>query len=108
MSEKGTEMVEITFVFGGEEMTVHAPVGWTILQVAEENDIPLNGNCGGMLACASCHIIIEDANYFELLNPISDEEENMLDMAFDVTDYSRLGCQVKVTSQMDGIRIMIP
>lgn len=100
--------VHLTFVFGTEQMEVIAEVGMTILEVAEANDVPLEGNCGGMLACATCHIIVEDQEHFELLNEISDEEEEMLDLANNVTDHSRLGCQVKVTPEMDGIVITIP
>lgn len=100
--------VHITFMVDGEEIEVITEVGVTILEVAEANDVPLDGNCGGMCACATCHIVVEDQDYFELLNPISDEEEEMLDLAVHVTDHSRLGCQVKVTPEMDGISIIIP
>ncbi|GMF10609.1 unnamed protein product [Phytophthora lilii] len=100
--------VTFTFVDGeGERTTVTADEGQTLLDVAHENDVELEGACGGELACSTCHLVFEK-RIFDELPEISEEEEDMLDLAWGLTDTSRLGCQIPVTKDMEGMTVRIP
>ncbi|RLN65202.1 hypothetical protein BBJ28_00024335 [Nothophytophthora sp. Chile5] len=80
------EKVTFTFVDGeGESTTVTANEGQTLLDVAHENDVELEGACGGELACSTCHLVFEK-RVFDTLPEISEEEEDMLDLAWGLTD----------------------
>jgi 2Fe-2S ferredoxin len=91
----------------GVEKIVEAPLGLSILEIAHSNNIDLEGACEGSLACATCHIILDEEFYHKLKKP-SEEEEDMLDLAFGLTDTSRLGCQIIVTEELDGIKVRLP
>jgi ferredoxin len=84
-----------------------ARAGDSFLQVAHEKDIDLEGACGGELACSTCHCIFPEDVYNSLPKK-EEEEEDMLDLAWSLTETSRLGCQVKVTKEMEGIKVRIP
>ncbi|POM69952.1 2Fe-2S ferredoxin [Phytophthora palmivora] len=100
--------VTFTFVDGeGERTTVKAEEGQSLLDVAHENDVELEGACGGELACSTCHLVFEK-RIFDNLPEISEEEEDMLDLAWGLTDTSRLGCQIPVTKEMEGMTVRIP
>lgn len=103
------DTVRITFfdTASGEEHDVQAEVGKHLLDVAIDNNIELEGACGGELACATCHLIFEEDMYATLPEKL-DEEEDMLDLAYDLTDTSRLGCQITVKERMAGMRVTIP
>ena len=104
MSKVSTAPKNITINFvdkSGQKIPVDAPIGLSILEIAHKNNIDLEGACGGALACSTCHVIIDPESYQELL-PASEDEENMLDLAFGLTPTSRLGCQILVTEAMDG------
>ncbi len=66
------------------------------------------GACEGSLACSTCHVIVEDEDYFERIPEPDDDENDMLDLAFGLTDTSRLGCQVKAAKELDGLKVRIP
>ena len=66
----------------------------------------LSGACGGELACSTCHLVF-DRDVYDTLPPKSDEEEDMLDLAFELTDMSRLGCQICLTKEFEGIKVRI-
>jgi len=102
--------VTITFVEAdGETLTkVEARVGETLLQTAHRHDIALEGACEGVCACSTCHLIFPQQVYADLEDEISEEEEDMLDMAYGLTDTSRLGCQITVTQDFDGITVEMP
>lgn len=101
-------MPKITFINkDGSERVVEAVTGQTILELAHQEDMPLEGACEGSLACSTCHVII-DSNYYDKLKPASEEEEDMLDLAFGLTQTSRLGCQISVTDDLDGMKVTIP
>lgn len=106
------DSVHISFVdTEGNPVKAHvdAYVGESLLQVAQRNDIELEGACEGVCACSTCHIIIPDSDTFDnLLEEASEDEEDMLDMAFGLTETSRLGCQILVTDEMEGMEIEIP
>jgi ferredoxin, 2Fe-2S len=91
----------------GSEKEVDAALGLSILEVAHQNNIDLEGACEGALACSTCHVII-DHGYFDKLEPASEDEEDMLDLAFGLSHTSRLGCQVILTEELDGIVVRVP
>ena len=101
-------MPNVTFIFpDGSEKTFDAPVGISLLEVAHKNDVPLEGACEGSLACSTCHLIV-DESFYNQLPEASEDEEDMLDLAFDLTHTSRLGCQIMVNDSIDGIRVRLP
>lgn len=100
-------MSKITFIEqDGTERHVNAPAGLSILEIAHRNDINIEGACEGSLACATCHVVVAE-NWFDKLEPASDEEEDMLDMAFGLKETSRLGCQIIMTNELDGLRVTL-
>lgn len=102
-------MTAITFIYpDGTERKVDAPTGISLLEVAHSHDIPLEGACEGSLACSTCHLIVEDEERFNALPEASEDEEDMLDLAFGLTHTSRLGCQIMVNNGLDGIRVRLP
>jgi len=106
-------MIHITFIHpDGEEQTVEAPENWSILQIAKHYNIEgLEGVCGGCMACGTCHVYIPadwQSRVNEAGNEKSEEEEDTLDMAFHVTEESRLGCQIEITKALDGLKIKLP
>jgi len=106
------DSVHISFVDEqGNPVKAHvdAYVGESLLQVAQRNDIELEGACEGVCACSTCHVIFPDSDTFDnVLEEASEDEEDMLDMAFGLTETSRLSCQIFVTDEMDGMEIEIP
>ncbi|MET0154565.1 MAG: 2Fe-2S iron-sulfur cluster-binding protein [Rickettsiales bacterium] len=90
----------------GEIKATEAENGLTLLQVARAHNVDLEGACEGSLACSTCHVIV-DPEYFDLLEPPSEDEEDMLDLAFGLQETSRLGCQVKVSDALDGLRVKV-
>ena len=102
-------MAKVTFVSAdGETRTeVNAPVGTTVLDLAHKNNIDLEGACEGSLACSTCHVIVKQ-NFFDLLPEPFEEENDMLDLAFGLTLTSRLGCQIVITEELDGLEVNLP
>jgi ferredoxin len=101
--------VTITFVQekDGVSKTVTGWVGMNVLRVAQAHEVELEGACECSLACSTCHVILEEELYNRLGEP-SDDENDMLDMAFGLDETSRLGCQVELTEDMDGAVFRIP
>lgn|SRR5690554_6458157 len=91
----------------GTRHEVEAPVGLSVLEVAHRNGIDIEGACEGSLACSTCHVIVDPADY-ERLEPVSEDEEDMLDLAFGLTKTSRLGCQIVMTEELDGLTVRLP
>ena len=101
-------MPKITFIqHNGEKKTVEAQIGVSVLQVAHNNNIELQGPCGGMLACGACHVIVDPA-WFSQLPPPSEEEEDLLDFVCGVSDTSRMSCQIIMEEKLNGIVVTIP
>jgi len=86
---------------------VEAPVGATVLDVAHRFGIDIEGACGGQCACATCHVILPE-NLFDTLPKASDDENDMLDLAADLQPTSRLGCQIRVAEEFEGMEIKLP
>ena len=101
-------MPKMTFIHpGGERIEVDAPIGLSILEVARKHDIDIEGACEGSLACSTCHIIVEP-DHFDRLPDVTEDEEDMLDLAFDLQKTSRLGCQIIITDDLDGLTVTLP
>lgn len=101
-------MPKLIFVFpDGHEKVCDAPTGISVLEVAHKNEIPLEGACEGSLACSTCHVIVDPAFYGKLAEATEDEED-MLDLAFGLTHTSRLGCQILMSDALDGLKVTLP
>ncbi|XP_057473712.1 uncharacterized protein LOC130762086 [Actinidia eriantha] len=107
--DEDKEKISVTFVDkDGEEKQIKVPIGMSMLEAAHENDIELEGACEGSLACSTCHVIVMDMEYYNKLEDPTDEENDMLDLAFGLTETSRLGCQVIAKPELDGLRLALP
>jgi 2Fe-2S ferredoxin len=91
----------------GTAHEVDAPLGLSVLEVAHRNGIDIEGACEGSLACSTCHVIV-DPEWYELLKEASEDEEDMLDLAFNLSKTSRLGCQIVITEELDGLTVKLP
>ncbi len=102
-------MAKITFTqTNGTEQTVDAENGMTVMESAIKNMVPgIDADCGGACACATCHVYV-DESWLAATGEREEMEEDMLDFAFDVRDNSRLSCQIKVTSDLDGLKVTVP
>ena len=101
-------MPTVIFIDGdGSRREVDAPAGFSLLDIAHRNDIDIEGACEGQMACSTCHLVVEP-EWFSRLEPPSEEEEDMLDLAFGLTRTSRLGCQIVMTDALDGLTVRLP
>ena len=101
-------MPKMTFIQrDGSRREVEAPVGLSVLEIAHRHDIDIEGACEGSLACSTCHVIV-DSEWYELLKDATEDEEDMLDLAFGLTQTSRLGCQIIMTEELDGLTVRLP
>ena len=102
-------MPKITYItFDGIKHTVDVPVGLTVMEGARDNNIPgIEADCGGACACSTCHVYV-DQNWVEKTGIAEQMEQDMLDFAFDVTDQSRLSCQIKISNELDGLIVNLP
>ena len=88
--------------------TIDVQNGLTVMEGAVQNDIPgIDADCGGGMACATCHVYIQE-DWWGKLNKKEDGEEDMLDMAHEPNKFSRLSCQVIVSNELDGLVVSIP
>jgi ferredoxin, 2Fe-2S len=101
-------MPKMTFIErDGTRREVDAPVGLSVLEIAHKHGVDIEGACEGSLACSTCHVIV-DSEWYELLKEATDDEEDMLDLAFGLTQTSRLGCQIIMTEGLDGLTVKLP
>jgi len=101
-------MPKMTFIErNGERREVEAPLGLSVLEVAHRNDVDIEGACEGSLACSTCHVIV-DPDWFGRLAKPSEDEEDMLDLAFGLQKTSRLGCQIVMSEALDGLVVKLP
>lgn len=101
-------MPKMTFVErDGTRREVEAPLGLSVLEIAHRHNVDIEGACEGSLACSTCHVIV-DAAWFPKLNAPTEDEEDMLDLAFDLQETSRLGCQLIMTEALDGLVVKLP
>ncbi|XP_074304797.1 uncharacterized protein LOC141639623 [Silene latifolia] len=103
------ETINVTFVeTDGTEVDAKVPIGTNMLEAALLYDIEIEGACEGSCACSTCHLIVTDVSYYNKLPDATEEENDMLDLAFGLTTMSRLGCQIQATREIDGIRFALP
>ena len=101
-------MPKMTFIErNGTRREVEAPAGLSVLEIAHKHGIDIEGACEGSLACSTCHVIV-DPTWFEKLQSPTEDEEDMLDLAFGLSKTSRLGCQIVMHQGLDGLVVMLP
>lgn len=101
-------MPKMTFIDpDGTRHEVEAPEGLSVLEIAHKYDINLEGACEGSLACSTCHVVV-DPSWIDRLDEPSEDEEDMLDLAFGLTKTSRLGCQIRMRDDLDGLVVHVP
>ena len=102
-------MAKITYItHDNKNHTIDVQNGLTVMEGAVQNDIPgIDADCGGGMACATCHVYIND-EWFNKLPPKEDGEEDMLDMAFEPKKNSRLSCQITVSDKIEGLIVHLP
>jgi len=91
----------------GNRKLVEAPLGMSVMEIARKNGVDIEGACEGSLACSTCHVIV-DSEWYAKLKPASEDEEDMLDLAFGLTKTSRLGCQIVMSPALDGLVVRLP
>lgn len=101
-------MPKLTFINpDGSRTEVDAAEGLSVMEAAHRNHVDLEGACEGSLACSTCHVVVAK-EWYDKIPPASEDEEDMLDLAFGLTATSRLGCQIIVTKEMDGFTVTLP
>ncbi len=101
-------MAKITFIEkDGSTIEADGSEGLSVMEIAVANDVSIEATCEGSLACATCHLIVDKKWYHKLI-PASEDEESMLDLAFGLTDTSRLSCQIPMDDSLDGIIFYVP
>lgn len=90
----------------GQEHKLEAIEGWRVMEIIRDHGLPIKAECGGACACATCHVYVDDA-WLDRLPPMRDEEEDMLDEAFDLQDNSRLSCQLIMNEDLDGLKLKL-
>lgn len=101
-------MPKMTFIAAdGSRTEVEAPEGLSVLEIAHRNKIELEGACEGSLACSTCHVVVA-SEWYDKLPEASEDEEDMLDLAFGLTSTSRLGCQIIMKKDLDGLTVTLP
>jgi 2Fe-2S ferredoxin len=103
------DMAKITFIeHDGKEHEVTVENGMTVMEAAIKNMVPgIDADCGGACACATCHVYVQ-ADWTDKVGKPESMEEDMLDFAFDVRENSRLSCQIKITDELDGLKVDLP
>ncbi len=101
-------MPKMTFIErNGTRKEVDAPLGLSVLEIAHRHGVDIEGACEGSLACSTCHVIV-DPSWYGKLAKATEDEEDMLDLAFDLQETSRLGCQLIMTEALDGLTVKLP
>ena len=102
-------MAKITYIeHDGKPHTIEVANGLSVMEGAIQNNIPgIDADCGGSMACATCHVYVKE-EWFNKLTKKEDGEEDMLDMAFEPKKNSRLSCQLMVSDQLDGLIVNLP
>ncbi len=91
----------------GNRKEVDAPIGLSVMEIAHRHGVDIEGACDGSLACSTCHVIVERA-WSATLDEPSEDEEDMLDLVFALTETSRLGCQIVMSEELDGLTVALP
>jgi len=105
------QIVEVTFIkANGERIKAKGKEGDSLLDIVVNNSVDLEGYgaCEGTLTCSTCHLILKKEDFDRLPDKPTDEELDMLDLAYDLTDTSRLGCQIVMSKDLDGLEVQVP
>ena len=105
-SEDETQLAIRVVDRDGVEHRLAAEPGWRVMEVIRDWGLDIKAECGGALACATCHVHV-DPNWLSALVPPSEEEIEQLDGAFDVREDSRLSCQILMTPELNGLRVKL-
>lgn len=101
-------MPKMTFIEkDGSALEVDAPLGLSVMEISHKHGVDIEGACGGCLSCATCHVIVRP-DWYEKLEEKKEEEEDMLDLAFGLKKTSRLGCQILMSEDLDGLTVALP
>ena len=102
-------MAKITYIeHSGKSHTIQVQNGLTVMEGAVQNNIPgIDADCGGSMACATCHVYVKE-EWFNKLPKKEDGEEDMLDMAYEPSKFSRLSCQLTVSDELEGLVVNLP
>ena len=102
-------MAKITYIeHNGKSHSVEVKNGLSVMEGAVQNNIPgIDADCGGSMACATCHVYVKE-EWFDKLNIKSEGEDDMLDQAYEPNKHSRLSCQISVTDDIDGLIVNLP
>ena len=102
-------MPKITYIeSSGKRKTIEVQKGLSVMEGAIQNNIPgIDADCGGGMACATCHVYVKE-EWFNKLSPKEEGEEDMLDLAFEPKKNSRLSCQILVSNDLDGLVVNLP
>tara|TARA_Y100001970_G_scaffold294373_1_gene452133 strand:+ start:36934 stop:37302 length:369 start_codon:yes stop_codon:yes gene_type:complete len=106
LSETAMPKITITSPEGNSE-TFEVEPGVSVMEVARDGMMGVEGVCGGCLSCATCHVIVAP-EWLELVGNFSDDENDMLDLTYNRTKTSRLGCQIEITNDLDGLSVIVP
>lgn len=90
----------------GKEHTLDAVEGWRVMEIIREHGLPIKAECGGACACATCHVYVNE-DWLDKIPDMRDEEEEMLDEAFELEDNSRLSCQLIMSDDLDGLKVTL-
>lgn len=90
----------------GKEHALDAIEGWRVMEIIRDHGLPIKAECGGACACATCHVYV-DEDWMPKLHEMLEEEEDMLDSAFDLQDNSRLSCQIIMSEELDGLKLRL-
>ena len=90
----------------GKEHELDAIEGWRVMEIIRDHGLPIKAECGGACACATCHVYV-DEEWEDKLIEMNDEEEEMLDEAFEVEDNSRLSCQLIMSEALNGLKVKL-
>ena len=102
-------MPKITYIeYTGKSHTIDVPKGLSVMEGAIQNNIPgIDADCGGGMACATCHVYVKE-EWFDKLPKKEDGEEDMIDMAYEPNKFSRLSCQLTVSDELEGLVVNLP
>ena len=101
-------MPKLVFIeSSGARREVEVPVGVSVMEAAHMFDVDIEGACEAVMACSTCHVIV-DKDWYGRLAPVDEDEDYMLDLAIGLTDSSRLGCQIVMTDELDGLVVRLP
>lgn len=90
----------------GQEHALDAIEGWRVMEIIRDHGLPIKAECGGACACATCHVYVHE-DWEDKIAAMGDEEEDMLDEAFNLEDNSRLSCQIIMSEELDGLKVTI-